>query len=331
MGMASAYMLNSKRERIREAYNTSALGSSSLISNALDMGKWMNFLLFPPDDKKPVIEQMFTTVKLNNGEPNHYAYGIEIKDFNGHKTIGHSGSWSSFTSFMTIVPELGTGIFFANNYRTYTRPIMELYLEVFLPVDRKPEESSKPQTQTKEAEFELETKQLSQFTGLYKLGPTWYLDISVSDKGLFSKATGERSVYMKPLNDSTFRVAAYGNRKITFKTEGGEVIGLEYDGISAPRRSSPFYFNEKEFKDYTGVYFSTELDVLYTVKILNNELIYTNIKTGNYPLFHVKENTFFSEGMLPKIRFETDENGLVSGFSSQNSKDETIFYFQKAK
>ena len=74
-------------ERIREAYNTSALGSSSLISNATDMAKWMNFLLFPPEDKQAIINKMFSTKKLNNGIENNYAYGIEISSHNDVKTI----------------------------------------------------------------------------------------------------------------------------------------------------------------------------------------------------------------------------------------------------
>lgn len=328
-GMASAYMLDSNYKRIREAYNTSALGSSSLISNAVDMGKWMNFLLNPPENKEAIIDIMFTTKKLNNGTENNYAYGIQIESFNGVKTIGHSGSWASFTSYMKIIPEFKVGIFFANNYRVYTKPSMDRYLAVFSPqkklsvVDSEEEE--------KEEEVILSNKQLDKFTGLYKLGDAWYLDIMRKGNDLYTQASGENAFYMKPINDSTFIVRSYGNRTITFiSNQKGKVDKLVYNTITANKKRTPFYFNEKEFKKYEGVYYSTELDVLYSIEVTKNKMFYKNIKTGNFELTCENEKLFFSDGKLSKINFEYNSKNEITGFYKVNSKKKKLYYFKKA-
>ena len=337
VGMASAYMLKGN-ECIREAYNTSALGSSSLISNATDMAKWMNFLLFPPEDKQAIINKMFSTKKLNNGIENNYAYGIEISSHNDVKTIGHSGSWASFTSEMTIIPEQKIGVFFANNYRVHTGSIMSLYLDVVLPF--KPENSEENKQEDNETNASESTSEaidtsvahLDQFIGKFKLGEAWYLDITRKGNQLFTRATSENTFEMIPVNKTTFRVRAYGNRTITFKFDkDGVVNALEYNDINAPRVAETFYFNKDEFKKYEGVYYCTELDAVYELKTEDNALTYKNIKSGKYSLFSVSDTFFFSEeGLLSKIEFNMDKKKNVIGFRQINSKKETLFSFNKA-
>ncbi|WP_299113219.1 serine hydrolase [uncultured Winogradskyella sp.] len=337
-GMASAYMLDNDGNRIREAYNTSALGSSSLISNATDMGKWMNFLLFPTKDKKGIVDKMFTTTKLNNGDANNYAYGIEIEEFNDHKVIGHDGSWSSFTSYMTIVPELNVGLFFANNYRVGTGQIRDLYLEVFFPKEKEANTNSKEEKNNAkenstepEKEVVIPTEQLDKYTGIYKLCEAWYLDIMKKGKDLYTQANGENAFYMKPVNDSTFIVRAYGNRTITFITnKKGKVDKLVYNDITANRKTTPFYFNEEAFKKYEGVYYSTELGVLYSIEVNRDEMLYKNIKTGNFELIYENDKLFFSDGKLSKITFEYNDENQITGFYKINWEKKKLYYFNKA-
>ena len=137
---------------------------------------------------------------------------------------------------------------------------------------------------------------------------------------------------MIPVNKTTFRVRAYGNRTITFKFDkDGVVNALEYNDINAPRVAETFYFNKDEFKKYEGVYYCTELDAVYELKTEDNALTYKNIKSGKYSLFSVSDTFFFSEeGLLSKIEFNMDKKKNVIGFRQINSKKETLFSFNKA-
>jgi len=329
-GMASAYRFDSNGNAIREAYNTSALGSSSLISNAVDMAKWMKFLLHPPEDKKAILAIMFSTSALNDGSKNNYAYGIEIDSYNGIKLIGHDGSWSSFTSNMVIVPDHKIGIFFANNYRVGTRAILEFYLDVFFPQESQ-ETTAHTSSSPEEEEVIVSKKILEKYLGTYRLGDAWYLDITLKGDDLYTRANGENAFYMKPINDSTFLVRNYGNRTITFNaTPKGEIHQLTYSNIEAKRKTSSFYFNEKEFKKYEGVYYSTELDRLFQIRVDENKMYYTNIKNGTYKLIYENGKLFFSDGYLSKITFDYNDQNLVTGFHKVNSKGKKLFHFKKA-
>ena len=85
--------------------NTTALGSSSLYSTVEDLAKWiLNF-----DDtrigEQTVIEQMHQRGVLNNGEQIDYAFGLNIGEYRGLKTVGHSGSWRGFRSHLIRFPD----------------------------------------------------------------------------------------------------------------------------------------------------------------------------------------------------------------------------------
>lgn len=335
---ASAYRINNNnnnnnnnRNRTREAYNTSVMGSSSLISNAIDMAKWMNFLL-EPNDKKNVIKKMLTIRNLNDGSENNYAYGIEISKHNGVEIIGHDGSWASYTSQMNIIPSLHTGVFFANNFRVNTGSIMELYLNVLIP--RKNEKKTEKDEKTSAKKVEKIVKnpidKLSFYTGKYKLGVAWYLDIIKKEDKLYAQANGENAFYMKPLNDSTFLVRQYGNRTIAFKDNGKKSNYLVYNDKKAERKIDDFYFNKDGFKKYTGIYYSTELGILYEIYIKDDKIFYSSIKSGTFPLLYESENFLFTNGKLSKLKFLEDSNGNIIGFNKVNSRGEIKFHYIKA-
>ena len=49
--------------------------------------------------------QMFTGVKLKNGQDTHYGLGVEVRNRQGHPVISHSGEVSGFTSENMVLPQ----------------------------------------------------------------------------------------------------------------------------------------------------------------------------------------------------------------------------------
>jgi D-alanyl-D-alanine carboxypeptidase len=50
-------------------------------------------------------QQMFTAVRLKNGQDTHYGLGVEISNRQGHTVISHSGEVSGFTSENIVLPQ----------------------------------------------------------------------------------------------------------------------------------------------------------------------------------------------------------------------------------
>ena len=152
--------------------NTTALGSSSLYSTVEDLAKWiLNF-----DDtqigEQAVLDQMHQRGVLNNGEQISYALGLNIGEYRGLKTVGHSGSWRGFRSHLIRFPDQKFGVVILCNLDTFNplrlaEKVADIYLaDVLSSVETsepgkaaEPAEDAKPEPLTPE--------QLTEFEGDY--------------------------------------------------------------------------------------------------------------------------------------------------------------------
>jgi CubicO group peptidase (beta-lactamase class C family) len=85
---------------VSPSFNTTADGA--LYFNVLDLAKWDAALYGEKLLKKSSFDQMWTVVKLKNGQPNshHYGFAWFIDSVNGHRVIQHSGSWQGFKTYI---------------------------------------------------------------------------------------------------------------------------------------------------------------------------------------------------------------------------------------
>jgi CubicO group peptidase (beta-lactamase class C family) len=103
------------QEWVAPALNTTADGS--LYFSILDLAKWDAALYSEKLLKRSSLEQMWTVVKLDNGQPNSgdYGFGWEITSAHGHRVVGHSGSWQGFkTQIFRYVDDKLTVVVLAN-------------------------------------------------------------------------------------------------------------------------------------------------------------------------------------------------------------------------
>ncbi len=113
--------------------NTTADGS--LYFSILDLAKWDAALYTEKLLKRSSLEQMWTVVKLNNGQPNsgHYGLGWEIDNLHGHRVIGHGGAWQGFKAQISrYVDDKLTVVVLANLAEAQSRKIAEHVAELYL-------------------------------------------------------------------------------------------------------------------------------------------------------------------------------------------------------
>jgi CubicO group peptidase (beta-lactamase class C family) len=89
------------QEWVSPTLNTTADGA--LYFSILDLAKWDAALYTEKLLKRSSLDQMWTVVKLRNGEPNpgHYGFGWEILSKNGHRVLDHGGAWQGFKSHIS--------------------------------------------------------------------------------------------------------------------------------------------------------------------------------------------------------------------------------------
>ncbi len=152
--------------------NTTALGSSALYSTVEDLAKWILNFDHTRIGEQTVIEQMHERGMLNNGEQINYALGLNIGEYRGLQTVGHSGSWRGFRSHLMRFPDQKFGVVILCNLDTFNPLVLaEKVADIYLSDVLGPKEVSESE-KTKEPAEETEPEpltpdQLREFEGDY--------------------------------------------------------------------------------------------------------------------------------------------------------------------
>lgn len=216
--------------------NTTALGSSSLYSTVEDLAKWiLNF-----DDtrigEQTVIKHMHQRGVLNNGEQIDYAFGLNIGEYRGLKTGGHSGSWRGFRSHLMRFPDQKFGVVILCNLDTFNplslaEKVADLYLaDVLAPVEAsEPEKAVEPDESIKSEPLPVE--QLVEFEGDYyteELDTTY--SICVHGDGLVAQHRRHEDISLTYTNGHFLGDAWFFPEIRFIRDDTGRVTGFKLTG-----------------------------------------------------------------------------------------------------
>jgi CubicO group peptidase (beta-lactamase class C family) len=307
-GKANAYYLNNQEQYHRTPNNLTAPGSSSLYSTTEDLSRWVIHLMYPKSERKSVVERMFKTKALNDGSENSYAYGIDMGEFRGTKWIAHSGSWASFTTYLVLVPEYDLAIVVLNNQESNAYRTAYHIASLYVPETKVDEEQEQP---IEKKEIKLSDKVLNNYTGTYKLGPAWYVHITLKDGQLWTQATDEDNFPMTALSENVFLIKAYGNRTMTFHLDENHLV---YNEMICPKMDDQSTFDKNDVQAFIGDYFSKELNTWYKVKFEDGQLKLWHFRNGNISLLPAWNDDFrASEWYASTVEFKRDKNGQIVG------------------
>jgi len=80
-----------------------------------DLALWDESLLARSILKPESYKEMFTGVKLKNGADTRYGLGVEIREYNGHRSIEHGGEVSGFVSDNEVLIDDGAAVVVLTN------------------------------------------------------------------------------------------------------------------------------------------------------------------------------------------------------------------------
>lgn len=84
--------------------NSIVVGQSNMYTGVQDFLKWDNNFYKNKLGKWDFTKEMTSLTKLNNGNTGSYAFGLEIAEHNGLKTISHQGGTADFTAQYIQIP-----------------------------------------------------------------------------------------------------------------------------------------------------------------------------------------------------------------------------------
>ncbi len=301
----------------RKSYDMLAVwGSSSIFSTVEDLAKWVIAFKKGLDDKDPVYTRMISTDTLNNGEKNTYTYGNGVTDDHGLLNFKHTGGWANFASIISTYPRENISIILLSNNGSFDYGSANKVARALLGSKFKQDSAAKPSA-LKPMDYgskptaKVDTSVLQKYTNTYKLGDDWYATFTLEDGKLMVQATGEAKFPTEPKSDTVIWVPAY-NSAFIFRDITDKANTVKYHDVIAKRITiTPI---KVDVAQYTGNYYSTELEATYRLYVDKGKLMMHHMRLGDFELGPdpVIEGRFGSS--VGKMMFEKDTQGKVTGF-----------------
>ncbi len=299
------------------------VGATSLFTTVEDMAKWVMNFESKVIANDAIMAQMHEQGRLNGGEKINYAFGQSIGEYKGLKTVGHGGSDAGFRSQVVRFPEEDFAIIVLSNLSSInTNRLAMQVADIYLA--KKIKEKKPLKKKYKRASLELDPKILESYEGLYQIRPDYVLTIKKQDKQLSVQGTGgrkyvlyaesERLFFRRNANfQITFTINNVGNiTKITIRDNGKELEGTKI---------MPVHLNPEQLADYTGEYYSGELDTFYRIVLEKDRLIVTHRKHDDFPLTVITPDYYSgTQWFFRTVHFTRDNTNHINEFLVTGSR-----------
>lgn len=300
-----------------------AFGSSSIFTSVEDLSKWVIRLQKGLDEKDPVFLRMTETGKLNNGKSITYAYGLSVTNTDGVKNISHDGGWAGFATIISNYPDERLSIILLSNAGGfdpygYANAVAKLFLK------NQPKAAQSREDLSAKPTVNVDTMILRKYAGSYQLGPNWFVTLTLENGKLMTQANGEDKFPTEMKSDTVLWVPGY-RASMTFLQITDKAGALKYKGKVSPR-ITPFKVDPSKFGQYTGTYYSKELETTYRITLENGKLVAHHMRLGDFNLDAniVSPETFSSSN--GSLKFFKDKNNNIAGFNLSGGRIRNIVF-----
>ncbi len=169
-----------------------------------------------------------------------------------------------------------------------------------------------------------DSKILESYEGIYQIRPDYVLTIKKQDEQLTVQGTGgrkyilyaesERLFFRRDTNfEIFFEINHVGDiTKITIRDNGRELEGIKI---------VPILLTSEQQSEYTGEYYSSELDTVYRIVFDKGRLIATHRKHDDFPLTVITPDYYSgTEWFFRKVHFTRDNTNRINGFLVTGSR-----------
>ena len=303
--------------------NFANVGATSLFTTVEDLSLWAMNFENPVVGDEGIIEKMRTKGILNDGSEIAYALGQSTGTYKGLPTIGHGGADAGYRSQISRFPEQKFSVIVFSNLATgnpygKAMAVADIYLKDLL-------KEEEPSSEKKDEPLPAPPKDLD----LSKYEANYW-----NARGSYSRKIYEKNNtlwYNRQFNESP--LAPIGDDKfkmlnvtvdliVEFATnEKGEKIMKVYEN-GGPANVSVAYepadYSEADLAEFTGKYYSEELDANYVLKIVEGKLLAHHIRNGKINLNAIKADVF--SGNFGLIEFDRNRIGEIVGFRASNGR-----------
>jgi CubicO group peptidase (beta-lactamase class C family) len=298
---ATGYGLNRSGAYVNFISTQENVGAGGMYTTVEDIKKWDDEFYNQNIFTDSFWKLMTTQGVLNNGEMLEYASGLEIKEYNGLKTIDHGGRLPGYWSDIIRFPEQKfTVVVFTNRSDAVATPLGYQIADIFLK-DKFIVKVKKTEPKRDVKFITLSNKTLEKYIASY-----WNEEEKESRKVFLKNDTlmfqhGPRNINpLVPIAKNEFKVLGtppFFEVYVTFeKIEKNYQFKITVNGDKgAPYIVyAPVVYRTKDLQSFLGKYYSKEVDAYYEFKMEGDNIrLYINGRE-TVQLRHVRDELFTS-------------------------------------
>ncbi|WP_165869326.1 serine hydrolase domain-containing protein [Maribacter algicola] len=318
---------------VEDLFNNFSVGATNLNTTITDLSKWaINY-----DTKKvgneAIFKKMQTLQHLNNGETYEYANGLFINNYKGFKRFEHSGQDASYQAYLATFPELNLSVIFTNtngeiNGARMVYDIMDFCLEQYF-IEETTQKSSVEKL-THQKPISKKPEELLRYEGHYWDEEDSYSREVKIENDTLRFITKNGNTALVPVGEHDFEIdiddyvgISFANNQMIITLEDGYQIYTE--------KYIPAHYDATTLEEFTGRYYSSELNAYYSFFIEEDQLVAKHTRLGDFPLKAIKNDYFKgNKGSFLKVVFVRNSSNEVIGFEVSSSRAKNV-YFTKLK
>ncbi|RFS14959.1 serine hydrolase [Emticicia sp. C21] len=300
--------------------NVYTLGDGGLFTNIIDMSLWIKNFYLPKIGDSTTIDLFTQKGKLNDGTSINYAMGINVEVFRGQTRFIHNGGLAGYRTIMAVYPKLKLGFLIfgnAGDSEVYTK--INQLSELFMADNKEKLKNKESIPKNTTTSLSLDQGILENFVGNYIAENGYRLNLKIKDNQIWLNennlliAKSKDTLVLKN-NPAVYYVFYSGNNK---QAASVNLISPIYGNkpIKLIRYNSPISITDKLLQSYTGNYYSSELDCIYTITIKNHELFFNNSINGEAKIMLLDTEHLTSDYEFMKhLLIKRNKKGEIIGF-----------------
>ncbi|SEJ84597.1 CubicO group peptidase, beta-lactamase class C family [Dyadobacter sp. SG02] len=307
------------------------VGATSLFTTVNDLALWINNFRNPQVGSPAIMKQMLERGRLTKGDTLPYASGLIHGKYKGLSYYGHDGADAGFRSSLLYFPKEDYGFIVLSNQAEFNPPkknleMADLYLSSFIKEDKPAAAAPKPA-----GAYAFDSTLFRAYAGSYSLNeaPGFVLKFWRDGNNYYTQGTGQPSAAMFPSSDSTFFLKVVEASVIFHKGKDGKVnrITLKQNGDHPGTRVDAQETTSTDLAQFTGQYYSPELETIYTIIQKDNALKIKHIHHGEADLKIVgKDKLNTPWWFVQNIEVARNPSGAVTGIKVSNGRVANLWF-----
>lgn len=307
------------------------VGSGNIHATTDDLLLWLDNYHNPKKGWEGLFNKMQSVGTLNNGKSTNYAFGISMNEYKGDKMIGHGGSIGGFRANIMTFPYKKLNLVVLTNYSA-GNPQGKIFSIVDILNGN--QEQSAPNDLVKINAIALSSKKMKKFEGHY-WNPTGNFSrkIYIKNDTLRYSRGEENETNLLPISQNKFQMAGLpfvarvhfektqeGKMNMIFEQENEQARDV-FEGYEKPT------ITKELISEFTGKYYSEELDTYYTLYMEGDELKGSHTRHGDFPIEILRENYLEADlWVFGNIQVQRDKNNKVTGLRVSNGRVRNLWF-----